>query len=122
MARAATSATVTSHEASGRAIRLRRVAESTSSLEWWKGAANGQLVSATLADLGFAFGLGCFGEGVAEARAGLGAFVSTPLFAGVLPAAAHGVSDFITAGCRRRCRCMCSRRSGCAARRRWWRR
>ena len=98
MARAATSATVTSHEASGRAIRLRRVAESTSSLEWWKGAANGQLVSATLADLGFAFGLGCFGEGVAEARAGLGVFVSTPLFAGVLPATAHGVSDFITGG------------------------
>ena len=31
-------------------------------------------------------------------RVGLGAFVSTPTFAGVLPADAHGVSDFMTGG------------------------
>jgi anti-anti-sigma factor len=98
MVRASTSAPATSYEVSGRAIRVRRVAETTSSLEWWKAAANGQLVTATLPDLGFAFGLGCVGDGVAEARAGLGAFVSTPLFAGVLPTTAHGVSDFITGG------------------------
>ena len=42
MARAATSAPVTSYEVSGRAIRVRRVAETTSSLEWWKSAANGR--------------------------------------------------------------------------------
>ena len=68
------------------------------SLEWWNGARDRPLVSVSLEHLGFAFGTGGFGESVADARAGLGAFVSTPTFAGVLPADAHGVSDFMIGG------------------------
>ena len=98
VARAAAVGPVVEHLASGRVVRVRRAAGGACSLEWWNGVRDGPLVSVSLEHLGFAFGTGGFGESVADARAGLGAFVSTPTFAGVLPVDAHGVSDFMTGG------------------------
>ena len=98
IARAAAVGPVVERMASGRVVRARRMAGGTCSLEWWNGERDRPLVSVSLEHLGFAFGTGGFGESVADARAGLGAFVSTPTFAGVLPADAHGVSDFMTGG------------------------
>jgi anti-anti-sigma factor len=122
MARAASSAAVTSHEVSGRAIRLRRVAPTTSTIECGKARRTASsspprspisashLASAALAK-------------ASPTRAqGSGAFVSTPLFAGVLPATAHGVSDFITGGVSATMPVHVHRRWACAARRPWWRR
>jgi anti-anti-sigma factor len=96
--RAAAVGPVSEHHMSGRVIRVRRVGESASTLETWTGTADGRFVSASLGDLGFAFGTAGFGESVPDVRTGLGAFLSTPMFAGVLPVDAHGVSDFITGG------------------------
>ena len=98
IARTAAVGPVVERLASGRVVRARRLAGGPCSLEWWNGARDRSLVSVGLEHLGFAFGTGGFGESVADARAGLGAFVSTPTFAGVLPADAHGVSDFMTGG------------------------
>ena len=49
----------------------------------------------TLEDLGFAFGVAGFGATRAQASDAAGPFLSTPSFAGVLPADAHGVADFL---------------------------
>jgi len=95
-ARNETGAPALERTVAGRTIRVRRTAPGTSSVEWWTGTPERPFVGAALADLGFAFGTGGLGEGAADGRAGLGSFVSTPLFAGVLPFDAHGTSDFMT--------------------------
>jgi anti-anti-sigma factor len=51
----------------------------------------------TLEDLGFAFGVAGFGATRAQASEAAGPFLSTPSFAGVLPADAHGIADFLLA-------------------------
>src|SRR5262245_36565638 len=96
--RAAAVGPVAEHAASGRLVRMRRMAGSSSCLEWWNAVREAPLLNVGLADLGFAFGTGGFGENAADARAALGAFVSTPAFAGVLPDDAHGVADFMAGG------------------------
>jgi anti-anti-sigma factor len=97
-ARAAALGPVAEHLVSDRIIRVRRVAGSSSTLEWWDGTRGERLISATLGDLGFAFGTGSFEESVTDAGAAPGAFVATPMFAGGRPADARGVSDFMTGG------------------------
>jgi anti-anti-sigma factor len=49
----------------------------------------------TLEDLGFAFGVAGFGATQAQAVDAVGPFLSTPSFAGVLPADAHSIADFL---------------------------
>jgi anti-anti-sigma factor len=49
----------------------------------------------TLENLGFAFGVAGFGATRAQASEAAGPFLSTPSFAGVLPADAHGIADFL---------------------------
>jgi anti-anti-sigma factor len=49
----------------------------------------------TLEDLGFAFGIAGFGATRAQASDAAGPFLSTPSFAGVVPADAHGIADFL---------------------------
>ncbi len=96
-ARAAALGPAAEYLVSERIIRVRRMAGS-STLEWWDGTRSERLISATLGDLGFAFGTGCFEENVADTIAAPGSFVATPVFAGVRSAEARGVSDFMTGG------------------------
>src|ERR671918_1218868 len=48
MARVADVGPVAEHHVCGRAVRVRRVAAGSSSLEWWNGTPDGQLVSVSL--------------------------------------------------------------------------
>src|SRR5436190_945051 len=92
---------VAEHQVGDRLIRTRPLAGNTSTLEWWSASGNvapDRLISTSLADLGFAFGIAGFGESAADARRSLGAFIGTPIFAGVLPDGADGVSDFVAGG------------------------
>lgn len=63
---------------------------------WWgqeAASADGtSLIGTTLDMLGYAFGQAGVAEGRTEARATLGTFVGTPVFAGTLPP--HGAADF----------------------------
>jgi len=97
LVRAGSHGPVVEQTISGRRLAVCRMAGGASCLEWWGAAAGGPLTTVGLGDLGFAFGVGGFGERV-DGQAGVGAFVCTPWFAGVLPAEAHGVSDFMTGG------------------------
>jgi anti-anti-sigma factor len=78
----------------GRRVHVRHLGSPGSTLEWWDAGteASGRLIGTTLSDLGFAFGTASLGDVAADARAGVGAFVGTPLFAGVRPS--HGLADF----------------------------
>src|SRR5687767_9128351 len=49
----------------------------------------------SLEDVGFAFGIAGLGATRAQASEAAGPFLSTPTFAGVLPADGHGVADFL---------------------------
>lgn len=55
----------------------------------------GALIPARLSELGFSFGIGGFGGDRAQAEETLGLMVTTPFFAGVIPADGHGMADFI---------------------------
>ncbi|MGE0450546.1 MAG: STAS domain-containing protein [Vicinamibacterales bacterium] len=84
-------------------VRTRRLAGDASAIEWWDAAAAARtagtgLIGTTLAEIGFAVGRGGFGATVEDARTALGAFVSTPLFAGVLPDGSQRLSDFVAGG------------------------
>ena len=91
---------VVGHALAACRAQVRLLPEGSSAIEWWAPEADAdssaaRLLGASLGDLGFAFGTGLFGEPPAAAGAALGAFVSTPDFAGVVSAEAHGVSDFM---------------------------
>ena len=91
------------HEVAGCRLRIYRLPKSASSVEGWDGSAAGEsnaqrLQQIGLEDLGFAFGIGLFGEISDPDQRIPEAFVSTPFFAGVRLAEADGVSDFITRG------------------------
>ena len=77
--------------------RLRRVPNTQSTLEWWAPGAsegsNGQLLSVSAGDLGFAFGMGALG---ASGEAGApGQVISMPQFTAVLGAEDGAITDFI---------------------------
>ena len=95
-ARAGALGPVAEHLVSGRTIHARRMAGSSSTLEWWDGTRGERSITATLGDVGFAFGTGSFEESVADAAATPGAFVATPMFAGIRSADARALSDFMT--------------------------
>ena len=95
-ARAGTLGPVVEHLVSGRTVRARRMAGSSSTLEWWDGTRGGRSITATLGDVGFAFGTGSLEESVADAGTPPGAFVATPMFAGMRSADARALSDFMT--------------------------
>ena len=87
----------------GRELVVRREANAVSYIDAWKPLPVGedasppdeQLLTVTLDDLGFAFGVGGFGETRAQASQALGHFIAAGVFAGVLPADGHAVSDFM---------------------------
>ena len=87
----------------GRELVVRRLANAVSYIDAWKPIPFGedadvpdeQLLTVTLDDLGFAFGVGGFGETRAQAAQALGQFIAAGVFAGVLPADGHAVSDFM---------------------------
>ena len=77
--------------------KLRRLANTESTLEWWAPtaaeASHGQLLSVSAGDLGVAFGVGALG---ASGEAGApGPIVSTPQFTAVLDAEDGGITDFM---------------------------
>jgi len=91
------------HLLDDREYQLRWASKKASILDLWGSLNNikdGELFSenlicTNLQELGYAFGIGGFGNTKYQACEALGEFISTPTFAGIIPADGHCLSDFL---------------------------
>ncbi len=93
----------TKHLFDDREYQLRWASKKASILDLWgslKNIEDGELSSKSLIrtnlkELGYAFGIGGFGNTKGQAFEALGEFISTPTFAGIIPADEYCLSDFL---------------------------